>query len=100
MAKLLAMPNSDIISGFKGTVDFYYYLGVPVARAWPVSHGKQRTPAVMAQWPAFANASRLWSRCTPNVQAIYAAWTGPARQNARNLQIKCYLHNIYGHPIP
>ena len=35
MAKLLALPEQDIIDGVKGTLDFYVHRGIPCCRSWP-----------------------------------------------------------------
>jgi len=96
MAKLTNMPESNIISGLKGTVDFYYWKGIPVARSWPRSPGRQRSPAVMDQWPAWSNASRLWSQLSIRHQEDHRTWCGHGRYNPRDLQIKSYISNIYG----
>ena len=37
MAKLIALPHQAIIDGFKGTIDFYVWKGLSVARKWPRS---------------------------------------------------------------
>lgn len=96
MAKLGSMPDTAIISGLKGTVDFYYYKGIPVARAWPRSPGKQRAPAVAAQWPAWSVASKSWVKLSRAYQLDHATWCGHGRQNPRDLQMKSYLSNLYG----
>lgn len=91
MAKLTALPHQSIISGFKGTLDFYVWMGMPCVRSWPRSPGHKRTPAVEAQWPAFATASKAWSFLSPEIQAAYREMSAGLRLSARDLFIKYYL---------
>lgn len=100
MAKLTAMPSLAIIKGLAGTIDYYYWRGIPVARTWPKSPGKKRSPAVMAQWEPFREASQLWRQMTPRAQEHFHKWAGHGRMNGRDLQIKCYMGTIYRNPLP
>ena len=100
LAKLTKMPNANIISGLKGTIDFYYWKGIPVARQWPRSPGKDRSQAVKAQWPAWGAASKLWVQLSKEYQLLHGAWCGHGRYNPRDLQIKSYLSNIYAPSDP
>jgi len=100
LAKLKSMPNSNIISGLKGTVDFYYWKGIPVARQWPRSPGSNRSPSVKAQWPAWGAASKLWVRLSKAHQMLHGAWCGHGRYNPRDLQIKSYISGLYFAPDP
>ena len=71
MAKLEALPSQGIIDGFRGSVDFYYYLGIPVARKWPRSPGKTRTPKVEATAQQFAWVQQSLKSASP---AIIQSW--------------------------
>lgn len=53
MAILEAMPQESIISGFKGKIDFYYWLGIPVCRTWPRPPSAPRSPNVTARYAPF-----------------------------------------------
>ncbi|MBA7530551.1 hypothetical protein ES705_22759 [subsurface metagenome] len=94
------MPHQDIISGLKGQIDFYLYMGIPIARAWPRSPGKQRAPAVMAQWPTFTYASREWRNLSPAVQASYTTLSTNSGLSGRDMQMRAYLQGLYRYPIP
>lgn len=85
------MPNQAIVSGFKGVVDFYLWLGIPVARRWPRSPGPRRAPLVEAQWPAFTTASRLWSLMAPVIQEGYITTSHGSNLTGRDLAMKAYL---------
>ena len=100
MAKLTALPEQAIIDGFKGYVDFYVYMGIPVARAWPKSPGKQRTPAVMAQWPVWTYATREWNQLSGSVQAAYIKLATNSGLTGRDMQMRAYLQGLYRYPIP
>lgn len=108
MAKIASLPSLQIISGFKGTIDFYVNHqtcdpefagpGIPCARRWPRSPGHERSPAVMAQWEAFTLASQLWNTLSPEVQAAYVSQATNSGYTGRDLMQKGFLSGIYGHP--
>ena len=93
------LPEQAIISGFKGKIDFYSWLGMPVARKWPRSPGSKRSAAVEAQWPAFSDAARLWNELSPEVQAAYNAMTGAGGKSGRDIFTMSYLKDIYNYPL-
>lgn len=100
MAKLLAMPHEAIIDGFKGSIDFYVYMGIPCARAWPRSPGKTRSPGVMAQWPFFSYATKEWINLSPAVQDAYNELATNSGLSGRDMQIRAYLTGLYRYPTP
>ena len=100
MAKLTAMPHQDIVSGFKGSIDFYIWMGIPIARSWPRSPGKQRSPAVMSQWPTFTYASQEWGNLSAVVRRAYEKLATNSKLNARDMQMRAYLQGLYRYPLP
>ena len=98
MVKLTALPDQAIIDGFKGKIDFYVHDGVACVRRWPRSPGRRRSPAVMAQWPAFTSASRLWSYLSPEVQNFYISMGGNSNLSGRDLFMRSYISGIYRYP--
>lgn len=99
MAILTEMPHQDIIDGLKGQIDFYYWRDLPVCRSWPRSPGKQRAPAVQAQWPTFTYATREWEKLSA---AVRASWTALAQRSGlcgRDLQIRGYLSGVFRYPL-
>lgn len=100
MAKLTLMPQQGIIDGFKGTIDFYEYMGIPVARSWPKSPSGQRSPAVRAQWFKFAYAAKEWLNLTPIVQRAYEELATGSGLTGRDMQVRAYLSGLYRYPIP
>ena len=99
MAVLAALPTLEIISGFKGTLDYYVYMGLAVCRKWPRSPGHARAPAVQAQWQPFATAARLWGTLPAHVQDAYSKMASGSSMNGRDLSVKLYLNAkaIYYH---
>lgn len=100
MAVVTAMPSEAIIGGFKGSVDFYYYMGLAVARKWPKKIGRLRSEAVTAQWSPFAVATREWSNLSPEVQASYNSLCIGSRLSGRDMQQRAYLSGLYRYPLP
>jgi len=94
------MPSDSVISGFKGTIDYYFYMGIPVARAWPRSPGKTRAPPVEAQWPAFIKASQEWSQLSPFVKDTYNSMAQSSGLVGRDLQERAYLSGLYRYETP
>lgn len=105
MAKLTALPALDIISGFKGTIDFYVNYqscdrevagnGIPCARRWPRSPGHRRAPAVEAQWLAFTWAAANWNSLSPEVQDAYKATAEETNLTARDLFTKSFITDYF-----
>lgn len=92
------MPSLDIIAGFKGTIDFYLWKGIPCARSWPRSPGKVRAPAVMAQWSAFAYSASEWLNLAPIVQDAYKALASNSGLSGRDMFTRSYLSGLYRYP--
>lgn len=100
MAILKVMPQQGIIDGFKGSVDFYFYMGLAVARAWPRSPGKVRSPSVEAQWPKFAYAAKEWLNLSSIVQDAYRKLATNSGLTGRDMQVRAYLTGLYRYPTP
>lgn len=100
MARLTSLPELGIIAGYKGKIDFYYWMGVPCARAWPKSPGKSRSTRVSAQWPAFTQAAREWALLSPSVQAGYNSMAQNGGLDGRDLQVRSYLSGLFRGAIP
>lgn len=88
------MPGLNIIAGFKGSVDFYYWKGKAVARSWPRSPGKLRSERVQAQWPIFAASTQLWNQLSPVVKQSYRDMSQSTRLTARDLFTRSYINGL------
>lgn len=71
MAKISAMPSKEIISGFKGTIDFYSWKGIPVARKWPVHRPRDRSQEERDTQVLFAFVVRGWNDLSPIVKEAW-----------------------------
>jgi len=100
MARLTQLPEMAIIDGFKGVVDFYVWMGIPVARSWPKSPGRNRSSAVRAGWQPFTYASREWKNLSPAVQDAYKELATNSGLSGRDMQVRAYLTGLYRYPIP
>jgi hypothetical protein len=92
LAILKALPEAAIISGFKGTLDFYVWRGLPVCRQWPRRRSVPFTPQEKAQWPVFATASRLWNTLDPSVQDAYNKMASGSTLSGRDMMVKMYIN--------
>ncbi|MBA7531690.1 hypothetical protein ES705_23911 [subsurface metagenome] len=91
MAIVKEMPSEAIIGGFKGYIDFYYYMGIPVCRSWPKSPGSLRSPAVMAQWPAWSYIAGQWKDLDPTLRRYYEVMATGTILTGRDLFTRAYL---------
>ena len=97
MAKIGKLPGAAIISGFKGTIDYYVWKGIACVRSWPRSPGHRRAPAVEAQWSAFSEASKLWNTLSPEVQEAYKRMSAGTHWSGRDVFTKSYLSPVIIH---
>lgn len=100
MAKLTKLPNQGIIRGFRGILDFYVYLGIPVVRTWPRKPHQPRTAEVKAQWPTFATAAREWQNLSSIVQDAYRKLATNSGLTGRDMQVRAYITGLYRYPTP
>lgn len=95
MAIIKAMVGQEVISGFRGVIDFYLWCGIPCARRWPRSPGHDRTSLVMAQWPAFTIAAALWNQTSPIVRDAYNFLAPDTGLTGRDWFMRGYLSGIF-----
>ncbi|GAI64434.1 unnamed protein product [marine sediment metagenome] len=91
MAKITEMLGEKVISGFRGVVDFYYYMGIPCARRWPRSPGHRRSAPVEAQWPIFTRAVQLWTQLSPELQRDYQEMAQASGLSGRDIFMRAYM---------
>lgn len=100
MAVLAKMPNEAIISGFKGSVDFYFWKGRACARRWPQAPAGIRSPAVVAAQLPFIEAIRLWGLASKEVKDAYKAASAATSYSGYELFIQGYIKGIYHRDRP
>ena len=98
MSKLSNLPALSIISGFKGTIDYYVHRGIPCARSWPRPPSGPRSPAVQAQYPLFTQATQLWPTLSPEVQTLYYAMAEGTPYTGRDVFMRSYMSGLFQPP--
>lgn len=98
MAKVAALPAKGIVSGFKGTLDFFVHDGQTCVRRWPKSPGKRRSEAVEAQWPAFTYATQIWNKLSPEVRDSFRTLSSGTGLSARDMSMRAYLSGLHSLP--
>lgn len=91
MAIIKHMLGEKVISGFRGVLDFYYWMGIPCVRAWPKSPGHARSAAVEAQWQFFAKAVALWREASPDVREACQWMSSDTGLTSRDIFMRCYM---------
>lgn len=81
-------------------MDFYVYMGIPVARAWPKSPGKARSPGVEAQWPIFSYANKEWPKLSPIIKAAYNKLATNSGLSGKDMHVRAYISGLYRYPTP
>ena len=92
MAKLAALPSQAIISGYYGTIDFYVWMGIPCARAWPRKPSGPVSASKAAQWPVFADAARIWNTLDAATQDAYNKMASGSTLSGRDMATKMYIN--------
>ena len=100
MAIIKEMVGKKVIDGFRGVIDYYYYMGVPCARKWPRSQGKSQTPASIAQWPIFSNAAKLWKELSPEVRQAYEDMAVTTNLTGKDMFFRGYISGTLRYYVP
>jgi len=88
------MPNQEVISTFKGKVDFYLHWGRNVARIWPAWKLKKRSPAVQVYIDLFTEAMNLWGELPPVIRDAYNAQAQGSGLMGRDLWVRAYIKGL------
>ena len=94
MAVIKEMLGEKVISGFRGSLDFYYYMGKACVRRWPKSPGKLRSPAVQAQWQPFKEAAQLAKQLSPALIEYYKSNAAGTNMTWKDLFFRSYLSGL------
>ena len=94
------MVGQKIIDGFRGVIDFYYYMGIPCARAWPKSPGKSRNDNVRRQWPIFTTAASLWREISPEVRQAYEDMAAVTNLTGKDMFFRGYISGTLRYYVP
>ena len=94
MAVIKTMVGERVISGFRGSLDFYYYKGLACVRKWPKSPGHNRAPAVQAQWQPFLEAVALAKQLSPAMVQFYKDNAASTNMTWKDLFFRSYLSGL------
>lgn len=95
MAVLERLPETAIIKGFKGSVDFYLWKGIACARMWPRKAVPTKTAAEVETWNFFRAMTQSWKDLDPLFKLTFTAMVSTSSQ--RNFDL--YQSMQYGHQI-
>ncbi|GAI33827.1 unnamed protein product [marine sediment metagenome] len=95
MAKLEVLPEQAIIDSFKGTIDFYLWMGIPCARKWPFIPPYVRSPQELATHDAFAWAAANWKSLSPEVVSAYNETAQGSSLSGRDLFVKSFISDYF-----
>ncbi len=91
--------NLAMINTFRGVVDFYYWKGVPIARAWPRPPKQPGTPAQLAAWAALRNMLK-WKQTNPyRWNTRWAEMLMPATMSPEDARRKTGLRLAYAEAL-
>ena len=93
MARLNALPSLEVIDTLKGTLDYYYWKGIPCCRKWPKIPISSRTPASLASAQLFGDIVQGWALTCAEEKAAYAEAAADQPRTARDL----YVSGVLGH---
>ena len=94
------MVGLKVISGFRGVIDFYYYMGLPCARSWPRKPKGARSAPVMAQWPVFKRAAELFNQLSPEVRYAYEQMAVGTNLTVKDIFFRGYISGTLRYYIP
>lgn len=96
MAKLLRLPEQSIIDGMAGTIDYYYWKGIPCARSWPKKPSMPRSPAVQARNAEFAAIARSMPSVAPEARAAAEVMARQSPLTWKDVYTSILLGGTYG----
>lgn len=91
MATLKKMPPQAIIDGFKGTIDFYYWRGIPCVRKWPVWHPRTPTPVEATNQHSFAYCNKAWKDLPANIKTRWNEMAGGTGLTGKDHYVRAYM---------
>lgn len=78
MARLAQPVSPDTVKVYRGVVDFYFWKGIPVARAWPRKKRNQPSQAEQATRENFAVIAKATGGIGSTLQGIFADFAAGA----------------------
>lgn len=94
MAVLDQLPSLAIIDGFKGTIDFYLWKGVPCARMWPIHGKRQPYPDEAAGQQAFSYINKAATTLDPFIIDQYKRMAVGTPLTWKDLLVRSYMKGL------
>lgn len=91
MATLRRMPHQVIIDLFAGTLDFYYWKGIPCVRKWPVWKPRPPTPPELANQQSFSYINKAWAALPPNIKRQWNSMASGTHLTGKDLMVRSYM---------
>ena len=97
MARLGDIPNRDIVSKFKGSIDFYVWggrsgHGIPVARKWPSRRLSPPSQAELDSQQVLRYAMNHLGTMPAVLRQGLSEMAGGTSLGARDIWIRCYVN--------
>ena len=94
MVKLMQMPPQEVVDGFKGKIDFYFWNRMPIVRMWP-RYPKRKPYPLEKQWQdIFAYIVKWWKDLPDNIKLAFAREANRTKYSPRDLLTRAYLTGI------
>lgn len=91
MAKINALPSLEVINTLKGTLDYYYWKGIPCVRKWPVIPRSSRTQASLDSAHLFGVIVQGWALVGATAKALYIEAAADQPRTGRDLYVSGVL---------
>jgi len=93
--RLPILPALELIRGFKGVLDYYYWKGIPCARKWPRIPKSHRTQASLESAHLFGTIVASWALVGAVVKELYATEAKTQPRSARDLYVSGVLGRLH-----
>lgn len=94
MAKMGSLPSKEVIGSYKGTIDFYYWMGIPVCRKWPSRPKMPQTSPSKLQSEQFANINIMAKTVDASAKPYYIHEAVGTGLTWKDVLTRLYLHGI------
>lgn len=92
------MPEEAIISGFRGKLDFYYWLGMPICRTWPRSPTGPRSPNVTIRYAPFGYINSIAKYLPEYLRQQYVQAAQGTGLSWKDYLVRAYMSGISYNP--
>ena len=92
MAVLTKLPSMAVVDSLKGSLDFYYWKGIPVCRMWPHWPKRTATPLEKRNQNAFGYATKMWKYLPPYIQDQYKDMAISTPVTGRDIFMRAYIN--------